>query len=95
MQEVEQYREKSAISTMGEMRKAILAKVSTLEDTKQNIYDIFVTVHKEVVCVHGVQQWSKVCLQTLKNIDAAIAHVEERKIRYKETPLDLAKKMKP
>lgn len=38
------------------MRTTILVKVSTLEETMQNLYVGSVTVHKEVVCFHGLQQ---------------------------------------
>jgi len=43
----------------------------------QKIYDKFVTMHKEVVRVNGLQQRSKEFVQTLKNIHAAIVHVQE------------------
>lgn len=41
---------------MGEMRKIIPAKVLTLEDTMHKLYEVFVTMHKEVVYVHGLHQ---------------------------------------
>lgn len=44
----------SEVSTMAEMRKVTLAKVSTLHTTMWKLYDGFVTVHKAVVCVHGL-----------------------------------------
>jgi len=77
------------------MRTTILAKVSTLGDTMQTLYDRFVNVHKELLRVHGLQQQSKEFIQTLKNIHAVIAYVQESKILYKGAPLDLEKKMKP
>lgn len=51
-------------------------------------------MHKEIVCVHGLQQWSKEFVQTLKNIHASITHVHECAMWYKGTPLHLAKNMK-
>ena len=45
--------EKSTGSTMAEMRKVILTKVSTLEATMQKIYNRFVTVHKAVFHLFG------------------------------------------
>lgn len=77
------------------MRIMILAEVSTLCGTMQKFYDGFVTVHKSVVHVHGLQQWSKEFFQTLKNINASITHVQEWTIRYKRALLDLEKNMKP
>lgn len=51
----EQSIEQSSSSVTMEMRKEILAKVSTLEAAMQNLYDRFITVHKEVVHLHGFQ----------------------------------------
>jgi len=45
--------------------------------------------------VHGLQQRSKEFVQTLKNMHAAIAHVQQWTMQYKGAPLHLAKKMKP
>ena len=61
----------------------------------QNLYDGFITVHKEVVHVHGLQQQSNKFVQTLKKMHAAITHVQEWTMRYKGAPLDLEKKTKP
>ena len=47
--EVEQLKEKNAISVMEEMRKAILDEVSTLKTTMWKLYDGFVTMHKVFV----------------------------------------------
>jgi len=47
----------------------------TLETTMQKLYDKFVTAHKVIVCVHGLQQWSKEFVQTLRNTHATIAIV--------------------
>lgn len=58
----------NVVSAMGEMRKVILVEVTTLEETMWKLYDGFVTVHKEVICVYGLQQWSEDFVQTLKNI---------------------------
>lgn len=74
---------------------ATLAEVSTLGDTMWKLYDGFVTMHKAIVCVHGLQQQSKEFVQTLKNIHATIAHVQEWIMQYKGALLDLVKKMKP
>jgi len=57
------------------METTILAELSTLGDTMQNLYDLFFTFHKEVVCVHELQKRRKEFVQMLKNIHAAIAHV--------------------
>jgi len=45
----------NGVSAMGEMRKAILAEVSTFKSTMRKIYDEFITVHKAVVCVCGLR----------------------------------------
>lgn len=50
-------------------------------------------MHKAVVRVHGLQR-IKEFVQTLKNIHAAIAHVQEWIMRYKGVSLHLSKKMK-
>ena len=73
----------------------ILAEVSTLESSMWKLYDGFVTMHKVVVRVHGLQQQSKYFVQTLKNIHVDIAHVQEWTMRYKAALLHLAKKMNP
>ena len=75
--------EYNAVFALGEMRKAILVEVSTLEGTMRKLYDGVATVHKAVVCVHGLQQRSKEFVQTLKNIHASITHVQEWTMRYK------------
>lgn len=77
------------------MKTTILAKVSTLESTMRKLYDGFVTMHKSVVCIHGLQQWSKEFVQTLKNTHASITHVQEWTMRYKGALLELVNKMKP
>lgn len=41
---------------MTEMKKAIVAEISTLEATMQTVYSRFVTVHKAVVHLYGFQQ---------------------------------------
>lgn len=69
--------------------------MSVLGDTMWNIYDEFVTVHKEVVCFNGLQKWRKEFVQTLKNIRATITHVKEWIMGYKGAPIDLEQKMKP
>ena len=61
----------------------------------QKLYDGFVTMCKEVVHVHVLQQQSKDIVQTLKNIHATIAHVQKWKMRYKGAPPKLVNKMKP
>lgn len=82
-QEAEQLREQSTVYAMADMRKVILAEVSTLETTMQILYDGFVTLHKVVVSVHGLQQRSKEFVQTLTNIHFVIAHVQEWTMWYK------------
>ena len=76
-QEVEKLQEstQNAVSGLGEMKTMILVEVSTLGDTMQKLYDRFLTVHKAVVHVHGLQQQSKEFVQTLKNIHDTITHV--------------------
>ena len=75
--EAEKLRDQSIVSVMEEMRKVIMAKVSTLDTTMWKLYDGFVTVHKAVVCVHGLQQRRKEFVKTLRNIHDAISHVQE------------------
>lgn len=41
------------------------------------LYEGFVTVHKEVVRLHGPQQQSKESFKTLKNIQAFITYMQE------------------
>lgn len=67
----------NVVSTFEEMRTMILSEVSTLGDTLWKLYDGFFTVHKEVFHLHCLHQWSKEFVQTLKNIHASIAHVQE------------------
>lgn len=71
---------------MGEMRKVILVEVSTLEESMQKLYDGFFIMHKGIVYVHGLHQWSKEFVQTLNNIHAAITHVQEWETWYKGGP---------
>ncbi len=73
----------NVVSDMGEMRKAILVEVSTLEGTMCKLYDIIVIVYKEVVYVHVLQQWGREFVQTLKKMHVSITHVQEWKMRYK------------
>ena len=86
--------EKSAGSALAEMRKEILAKVSTLESTMQKLYYEFFIMHKVVVHLYGFQQWSRKVVQTFNGIDASIAHVQEWIMRYKRAPLYLHNMMK-
>ena len=60
---------------IGEMRTPILAKVLALGETMWNLYDRFFIVHKEFFLLHGLQQWSKDLVKTLKNIHDAITYV--------------------
>lgn len=62
---------------MVEMRKEILAKVSTLETAMWKLYDGFVTMHKVVFDLHGLKQWRKRFFQTLRDIHPTITHVKE------------------
>lgn len=80
---------------MEQMRKVILAEVSTLETTMRNRYDRFITVHKEFFHVHGLQQQRKEFVQNLRNIHATIAHVQECKMWYKGALLHLPNILKP
>ena len=61
----------------------------------QKLYDGFITVHKLVVHLYGFQQRSKRVVWTLKEIHAAITHVQEWTMRYKGALLYLPKMMKP
>jgi len=76
---------------MVEMRKAILAEVSTQEATMRKFYDGFITMHKAVVHLHGFQQWRKRFVQALTDIHATIAHVQKWTMRYEGAPLYLPK----
>lgn len=49
-------KEKSIGSTIVEMKKVILSKVSTLETIMERLYDRFVTMHKAIFHLHGHQQ---------------------------------------
>jgi len=51
-----------------EIRAMILAEVSTLGETMQNLYEEFVRIHKEVVHLHGLHQKRKYFVKTLKNM---------------------------
>lgn len=85
----------NAVYALGKMRTMILVEILALGDTIWNLYDGFVTTHKEFVCLHGLQQQSKEFSQNLKKIHASITHVQELTMRYKGAPLDLENKMKP
>ena len=80
---------------MAEMRKVILVEVSTLKATMQKLYDKFLIVHKVVVHQYGFQWWRRNIVQTLEDIHAAIAQVQEWTMRYKGALLHLPKMMKP
>lgn len=56
LQAARQREEQSKGSSKAEMRKAILAKVSSLEIATRRLYDRFIIVHKEVVHLHGHHQ---------------------------------------
>lgn len=58
----------------------ILYEVSTLGETMQNLYDVFVTIHKAVVHLHGLQQKRKEFVKALKNIQDSITYVQEWKM---------------
>lgn len=77
------------------MRATIHTKVSTLGGTTQKIYDKLVTIHKEVVCLHGLQQQSIQFVKNTKNIQASIPYVKVWTMWHRGAPLDLVKKMKP
>lgn len=80
---------------MAEMRKAILAKASTLETTMQKLYDGFSIMHKEFVHLYGFQRRRIKISQNLNYIHVFIAHVQEWTMRYEGAPLYLHKMMKP
>lgn len=61
----------------------------------QNIYEETFTMHKAFVHLHGLQQQCKDFVKTLRNVKTAMVVMHERIIRYKWTPLDLGKKIKP
>ena len=77
------------------MTAAILVEVSTLGETMWKIYDRFVTIHKAIIHLHGLQRQSKEFVKTLKNIQVVITYVQEWTMWYKWAPLDLEKMMKP
>lgn len=59
-QEVEQLQEAAQNTAftqvyVEELKAAILGKVSTLEETMQNLYEELIIMHKEVVHLHGLQ----------------------------------------
>lgn len=80
---------------MEEMRKVILAEVSTLEATMWKLYEGFPTVYKVDVHLYSFQQWSNKIVQSLKDIDATITHVQEWTMRYKGASPFLHNMMKP
>ena len=61
----------------------------------RKLYDGFFTVHKEVFHLHGLHQWRKEFVKTIKNIHVAITYVHEWTIWFKGAMLELLKKMKP
>lgn len=67
--------------------KFLLAENEKLEKklllSRHNIYDGFVAMNKEFVCVHDLQEWSKEFVQTLKNIHDSITHVQEWIMQHK------------
>lgn len=73
MQEAEQLHAaaQNAVSAwvyLEEMIEMILIKVSTFGETMWNLHEEFVTVHKAVVHLNGLQQQSKDFVKTLKNV---------------------------
>jgi len=79
---------------LGELREEIPSEVSTIGETMQKLNDRFVTIHKAVFHLHGLQQWSKEFVKTLKRIQDTIAYVQEWTMQYKGGPLDLMNNMK-
>ena len=75
LQEAMQRTEQSVGSVMEEMRKVILAEVSTLETTMRKHYDKFFIVHKAIFHLYGFQQQCMKIVQTLKYIHDVITHV--------------------
>lgn len=82
MQEVEQLRTTTQTKTsvevhLEEMRESILGELSTHVETMLNIYEEIVTMHKEIVHLHGLQQHCKYTVKTLRNVQATIAIMHE------------------
>lgn len=83
MQEVEQLRAiamdiSSTQVYLEEMREKILSEVLTLGETMQNLHEDLVTVHKAIVCLHGLQQQSKDFVKTLRNVQDVITYMQEQ-----------------
>lgn len=55
LQEARQRTEQSTGSAMTEMKKSIMVEISTLEATMRTMYRIFVTVHKVIFHLYGIQ----------------------------------------
>lgn len=81
-QEVEQLRaevqnEAPTEVYLEKIKANILGEVSTLGDTMKNLYEELVTVHKEVVHLHCLQQKCKYQIKTLNIVQTSISIMHE------------------
>lgn len=76
------------------MKALILGEVLTLEEAMHNLYDELVTMHKEFVHLHALQQQCKYFVKTLRNVQDAITVVHGCSMQHQGAPLDLGKGMK-
>lgn len=75
-----------------EMKATILGDKSTLGDIIENLYEEHVTMHKDIVHMHGLQQKCKDIVKMLRNVKSTIVFMHEWSIQYKMAPLQLGKK---
>jgi len=80
---------------MEELKETIFGEVSKLGETMWSLYEDVVTMHKEVVLLHDMQQKCKDIVKALKSVHTTITVVCEHSMQYKGAPAELAKKIRP
>lgn len=78
-----------------EMTVAILSEVLTLGETMRHLYEEHVTMHKVVLHMHGLKKQCKYFVRTLRSVQASIVVMHHQIMRYKGSPLNLGRKIKP
>lgn len=82
----------SMSSCLKDLQADIYGEIQALGDTMRQFYEEMITLHKAVVPLHDMQKRSRENVKVLKLIHAAINTIQEWGNKYKEAPIDLARK---